>query len=272
MRLCVLVHDGRILHKGKVYNLGSQPTQVLGVRFYIKDVNGESIGLDFNMDTVGHLHLYQDLVGFVRGTLHLYLQDTSDTFLTEDELENKAEIFDCSSETRFLKYLADSLLMPPTKGTLSKFLPLLIGYMRSKCREDNSCIFSNIWSENHGIGDFTQAGAFDLESNGVKLYTGILVMRDHSVRFSCIVGGLPNLGTKRAGIRFSSLKLDSMTEVKYIGNLLLNLAGMMLLVYRGASEGKTEVTAMQRAFSVYDNLIVSTVKRNEVTEVISLEL
>lgn len=270
MRLCVLVHDGRILHKGKVYNLGSQPTQVLGVRFYIKDVNGESIGLDFNMNTVGHL--YQDLVGFVRGTLHLYLPDTSDTFLTEDELENKAEIFDCSSETRFLKYLADSLLMPPTKGTLSKFLPLLIGYMRSKCREDNSCIFSNIWSENHGIGDFTQAGAFDLESNGVKLYTGILVMRDRSVRFSCIVGGLPNLGTKRATIRFSSLKLDSMTEVKYIGNLLLNLAGMMLLVYRGASEGKTEVTAMQRAFSVYDNLIVSTVKRNEVTEVISLEL
>ena len=272
MRLCVLVYDGRILHKGRVYNIGSQPTQVLGVRFYIKDRDGKSVGLDFNMDTVGHQYLYQDLAGYVRSTLHLYLPDTTDTYLTEDELENKIEVFDCSSETQFLRYLVDSLLMYPSEGKLSNFSSLLIGYMKSKCREDNSYIFSNIWSESYGTGNYTQAFAFDLESNGVHLYTGVRAMKDSSVRFNCIVSNLPNLGTKRAEIRFSSLKLDSMAEVKYIGNLLLNLAGMMLLVYKGVPEGKTEITAMRRAFNVYDNLIVSTVKRNEVTEVISLEL
>lgn len=272
LELVSLFYDGRVLSRKRVYNIGSQPAQVLGMRFYIRDRNNKVMGLDFNMDTVGHL--YQEAQGsnLISRSIPLYLPEGTDTFQTEEEIEGKLKMIDCSYESQFFEYLL-KLTQFKDMGRLATFLPLMLGRIGYKFRvsRDTTCIFSNIWSNTCNSNTIIETGGFNIEASGITQSIGIWVQKDGAVKISCDIHGLPHLSSKKATIYLSSSDLEAREEAIYLADVLIELAGAMLILYSGQLKGKNRVRAIDRMFDVQADESVSVINRKGITEVISLE-
>lgn len=272
LELTSLYYDGRVLARKRVYNIGSQPAQVLGMRFYVSDRNNKVMGLDFNIDTVGHLYQEAQSNNLISRSIPLYLPEGTDTFQTEEEIEDKLKMIDCSYESQFFEYLL-KLTQYKDTGRLATFLPLLLGRIGYKFRvsRDTTCILSNIWSNAYISGDIVESGGFDIEASGITQSIGIWVQKDGAVKISCDINRLPHLGSKKATIYLISSDLETREEAVYLADILIELAGAMLILYSGQLKGKKWVRAIDRMFDVQEDVSVSVVRRKGITEVISLE-
>lgn len=269
VKLVSLTYDGRILYKGRVYNQASQNPQVLGLRCYVYDTEGKVIGLDFDMDTVGDL--WVDMIqrnNLISAQVPLYLPKDTDTFLSEDEIEGKIKIFDCSLEYPLVYFLAETLTLQRSigyKNNSLSYILMLVGYIQSKFRSKKSYVLSD-FNFTPEIGSCT----FRISTGELSLQCDCSYTPDYmAVNFKVL--NFPAIGSRRAVLTLSTDKLGTFNCLKYLGDEILNMVGTMLVVLRTDSEGKTEVTYNNKTFRVRNDRIVTRIDKANFQETIVIE-
>lgn len=269
VKLVSLSYDGRILYKGRVYNIASQTPQILGLRCYVYDSNGQAVGLDFDMDTVGSL--WADKIqknNLVTSSVCLYLPKDTDTLLTEDEIEGKVKIYDCSLERPLLNYIVDTLINEGTIQYEGKFLSsilITLGYIQSKFRSKSANVLSG-FSKAQDI----YSSAFELTTKELSMMCDYKLSNDTIVmKFS--IHNYPELESRRAILTLSTSRLNTFSCLSYVGEEILNIVGTMLITLKAEKEGREIVTYNNKVFRVQRKVIGTKVTKQDFEETIVIE-
>ena len=269
IRLVSLSYDGRILYKGRVYNLASQTPQVLGLRCYVYDTNGQAIGLDFDMDTVGSL--WADKIqknNLVTSSVCLYLPKDTDTLLTEDEIEGKVKIYDCSLERSLLNYIVDTLISQGTiqyQGNSLSCILTVLGYIQSKFRSKSTGVLSGF-----GKAQDIYSYAFEITTKELRMVCDYKLFNDTiAMRFS--IHNNPELESRRVILVLTTSKLGTFGCLSYIGEEILNIVGTMLVVLKAEREGRETVTYNNKVFKIQSKVIGTKVTKQDFEETIVIE-
>lgn len=269
IRLVSLSYDGRILYKGRVYNLASQTPQVLGLRCYVYDSNGQAVGLDFDMDTVGSL--WVDKIqrnNLVTSSVCLYLPKDTDTLLTEDEIEGKVKIYDCSLERPLLNYIVDTLISQGTiqyQGNSLSCILVILGYLQSKFRSKSTGVLSG-FRKAQDIYSY----AFEITTKELSMVCDYKLSNDTiAMRFS--IHNYPELESRRAILVLATSKLSTFSCLSYIGEEVINIVGTMLVTLKAEREGRETVTYNNKVFRVQEKVIGTKVTKQDFEETIAIE-